>query len=180
VTDPDLDAADLAAVFDAHLHAEFVTHDVDAAMATMTAAPYLTNLPVLTGGYGVDELRAFYRDHFVGKWPDDITVERISRTVADHRLVDETLVRFTHTVEVDNLLPGVAPTGKIVEIAMAVVIDFEDGKVAAERIYWDQASVLVQLGLLDPTGLPVTGAEQAQTVRDPTRPHNHLLRDPVE
>jgi carboxymethylenebutenolidase len=80
----------------------------------------------------------------------------------------------------DFILPGVAPTGRVVEMALAVVVDFEDGKIAAERIYWDQASVLVQLGLLDPAGLPVTGVEQAQTVQDPTRPRNQLLGEHVD
>jgi carboxymethylenebutenolidase len=173
-------AVDLGAVFDAHVQAEFVDLDVDAAMATMTADPYLTHLPALTGGYGYDGLRTFYQDHFVGKWPADTVTEEVSRTVGDNRLVDEMILRFTHDIEMDGILPGVAPTGRFVEMALAVVVDFEDGKISAERIYWDQASVLVQLGLLDPAGLPVTGVEQAQTVKDPTRPRNRLLGDDVE
>jgi carboxymethylenebutenolidase len=172
--------ADLGAVFDAHVKAEFVDLDVDAAMATMTADPYLTHIPALTGGYGHDELTTFYRDHFVGKWPADTTTEEVSRTVGDHRVIDEMILRFTHDIEMDGILPGVAPTGRSVEMALAVVVDFEGGKISAERISWDQASVLVQLGLLDPTGLPVTGAEQAQTVQDPTRPRNQLLGENVE
>jgi carboxymethylenebutenolidase len=172
VTEPN---GELGAVFDAHVQAEFVDLDVDAAMATMTPNPYLTHVPVLTGGYGHDTLTAFYRDHFVGKWPADTAMEEVSRTVGDNRLIDEMILRFTHDIEMDGILPGLEPTGRFVEMALAVVVDFEDGKVAAERIYWDQASVLVQLGLLDPEGLPVTGAEQAQTVREPTRPRNQLL-----
>jgi carboxymethylenebutenolidase len=171
---------DLGAVFDAHVKAEFEDLDVDAAMGTMTANPYLTHLPALTGGYGHDALQAFYRDHFVGKWPADTAIEEVSRTIGDNRLIDEMILRFTHDIEMDGILPGLAPTGRFVEMALAVVVDFEDGKVSAERIYWDQASVLVQLGLLDPTGLPVTGAEQAQTVKDPTRPRNRLLGERVD
>jgi carboxymethylenebutenolidase len=167
------------AVFDAHVQAEFVDLDVDAAMATMTPNPYLTHVAPLTGAYGADDLRAFYRDHFVGKWPADTVTEEISRTIAEHRLVDELIVRFTHDIEMDFILPGVAPTGRVVELALAVIVDFEDGKIAAERIYWDQASVLVQIGVLDPTGLPVTGAEQAHTLRDPTGPRNQLLGDNI-
>ena len=174
------EGADLGAVFDAHVKAEFVDADVDAAMATMTANPYLTHLPPLTSGYGHEPLTAFYRDHFVGKWPADTETEEVSRTIGENRLVDEMILRFTHDIEMDGILPGVAPTGRRVEMALAVVVDFEDGKVSAERIYWDQASVLVQIGLLDPAGLPVTGAEQAQTVQDPTRPRNRLLGEPVE
>jgi len=172
--------ADFGAVFDAHVQAEFVDLDVDAAMATMTPNPYLTHLPALTGGYGHDQLTAFYREHFVGKWPADTVTEEISRTIGDNRLVDEMILRFTHDIEMDGILPGLAPTGRSVEMALAVVVDFEDGKISAERIYWDQASVLVQLGLLDPTGLPVTGVEQAQTVQDPTRPRNQLLGEHVD
>ncbi len=172
--------ADFGAVFDAHVKAEFVDLDVDAAMATMTANPYLTHVPALTGGYGHDELTEFYRDHFVGKWPADTVTEEVSRTIGEDRLVDEMILRFTHDIEMDGILPGVAPTGRYVEMALAVVVDFEDGKVSAERIYWDQASVLVQLGLLDPAGLPVTGVEQAQTVQDPTRPRNQLLGENVD
>jgi carboxymethylenebutenolidase len=172
--------ADFGAVFDAHVQAEFVDLDVDAAMATMTPNPYLTHLPALTGGYGHDQLTAFYREHFVGKWPADTVTEEVSRTIGEHRLVDEMILRFTHDIEMDGILPGLAPTGRSVEMALAVVVDFEDGKISAERIYWDQASVLVQLGLLDPTGLPVTGVEQAQTVQDPTRPRNQLLGEHVD
>lgn len=169
------EGADLGAVFDAHVKAEFDDLDVDAAMATMTATPYLTHVPALTGGYGVEPLRAFYRDHFVGKWPADTETQRVSRTVGDTRVVDEMVLRFTHDIEMDGILPGVAPTGRRVEMPLAVVVDFEGGLIAAERIYWDQASVLVQIGLLDPAGLPVTGVEQAQSVIDPTRTHNALL-----
>jgi carboxymethylenebutenolidase len=106
--------------------------------------------------------------------------ERVSRTIGENRLVDEMILRFTHDIEMDGIVPGVAPTGRFVEMALAVVVDFEDGKVSAERIYWDQASVLVQLGLLDPVGFPVTGAHQAQTVQDPTRPRNQLLGENVD
>ena len=60
------------------------------------------------------------------------------------------------------MLPGVAPTGRKVLIPTVVVMGFESGKVAYEHIYWDQASVLVQVGLLDPAALPVAGAEQAE------------------
>ena len=169
------EGADLGAVFDAHVKAEFDDLDVDAAMATMTSNPYLTHVPVLTGGYGADPLRAFYRDHFVGKWPADTEIQEVSRTIGDNRLIDEMVLRFTHDVEMDGILPGVSPTGRRVEMALAVVVDFEAGLVAAERIYWDQASVLVQIGLLDPTGLPVTGVEQAETVLDPRRARNELL-----
>ena len=166
---------DLAAVFDEHMEAEFERHDAAATMDTMTATPHLTHVPVLTGAYGREALHDFYRDHFVTKWPADTSVERISRTVASDTVIDEIIVTFTHDIVMDGMLPGVAPTGRVAQVPHVVVVGFEDGKVAYERIYWDQASVLVQLGLLDRTGLPVVGAEQADGVRDPTTPRNALI-----
>jgi carboxymethylenebutenolidase len=166
---------DLGAVFDAHMAAEFQQHDADATMDTMTADPFLTHVPVVTGGAGWQDLHDFYRDHFVTKWPADLSVERVSRTQGDDILIDEFIVRFTHDIVMDAVLPGVAPTGRRVELPHVAVVGFEDGKVAFERIYWDQASMLVQLGLLDPANLPVVGAEQARLVLDPSQPRNELI-----
>jgi carboxymethylenebutenolidase len=166
---------DLGAVFDGHMAAEFQLHDADATMATMTAEPYLTHVPVATGGFGYEDLHDFYRDHFVTKWPADLSVERITRTQGENILIDEFIVRFTHDIVMDAILPGVAPTGRQVEVPHVAVVGFENGKVAYERIYWDQASLLVQIGLLDDRELPVVGSEQARVVRDPTRPRNHLI-----
>lgn len=167
---------DLAAAFDAHLAAEFVTPDVDATMATMTDSPVLTHVPTLTGGNGREEVRAFYAKYFVGRWPADTSMVHLSRTIGQGRLIDELVVSFTHDVEMPALLPGVAPTGRKVQLAHVVVVGFEGGKVSFERIYWDQASLLVQIGLLDPANLPVTGAEQARRVLDPTLPSNQLIQ----
>ena len=101
----------------------------------------------------------------------------MSRTIGDDQVVDELVLSFTHDIEMPQLLPGVSPTGKHVRLAFCVVVGFDDGKVAHEHIYWDQASLLVQVGLLDPAGLPVTGAEQAANVLDPrARPLNELIR----
>jgi carboxymethylenebutenolidase len=166
---------DLGAVFDAHMAAEFVQHDADAAMETMTAQPCLTHLPVVTGRIGHDDLRDFYRDHFVTRWPADVSVERVSRTEGDDILIEEFIVRFTHDIVMDAILPGVPPTHRRVEVPHVAVIGFEDGKIAFERIYWDQATILVQIGLLDAATLPVVGAEQAHVVLDPTLPRNALI-----
>lgn len=167
---------DLGAVFDAHLAAEFAAPDLDATMATMTDAPVLTHVPVLTGGNGRDQVRAFYGKYFIGRWPADTSMVRVSRTIGQNRLIDELVVSFTHDVEMPALLPGVKPTGKKVELPHVVVVGFRGGKVAFERIYWDQASLLVQIGLLDPANLPVTGVDQARRVLDPTLPSNELIR----
>jgi carboxymethylenebutenolidase len=167
---------DLGAIFDTHITAEFATHSVEATMATMTDAPVLTHVPVLTGGNGREEVRDFYTKYFVGRWPADTHITRVSRTIDQDRLIDELVVSFTHDVEMPALLPGVEPTGRKVELPHVVVVGFSGGKVAFERIYWDQASLMVQIGLLDPAHLPVTGVEQARRVLDPTQPSNELIR----
>ena len=166
----------LAAVFDAHLDAEFVTRDVEATMATMTDFPHLTHVPVLTGGSGRYQVRDFYGKYFVGRWPTDTKITHLSRTVGEERLVDELIVSFTHDIEMPALLPGILPTHRKVELPHVVVVGFEEGKVAYEHIYWDQASLLVQIGLLDSARLPVCGAEQANRLRDSNVRCNELIR----
>jgi carboxymethylenebutenolidase len=167
---------ELADVLDDHLAAEFATQDVDATMATMTDDPYLNHVPVLTGGIGRAEVRRFYEQIFIGHWPADTTMERISRTVGPGQVVDELVISFTHDITMSHMLPGVPPTGRLVRLAVCVVAGFRNGKLTHEHIYWDQAGLLVQLGLLDPAGLPVTGAEQAEKLLAPrTIPANALL-----
>ena len=172
--------AELERLWEEHILHEFSTRNTDETLKTMVEDAYVDHVPVLTGGSGQAELRQFYSTHFIPKMPPDMEMTPVSRTTGTDQLVDEMVIKFTHNIEMDWMLPGIPPTGRRVEVPLVVIVRFRDGKLAHEHIYWDQASVLVQLGLLDPTGLPVTGAEQAQTVRDPTRPHNHLLRDPVE
>jgi carboxymethylenebutenolidase len=168
--------ADIGAVFDEHMAAEFGRRDLEATMATMTDDPYVYQVPVMTGGVGVEELRRFYGRHFIGKWPDDTEVTSVSRTVGEDQVVDELVVSFTHDIEMDHLLPAVPPTGRPVRVPVCVVVKFEGGKVAHEHIYWDNASLLVQVGLLDPADLPVTGAEQAENLFDRrSRPLNELM-----
>jgi carboxymethylenebutenolidase len=159
-------AHDLGAVFDDHVAAEFVDMDLDATMATMADDPYVYHLPAMTGGVGSESVRRFYGDHFIGKWPKDVAITPVSRTVGDHQVVDELVLSFTHDIEMPQLLPGVVPTRRHVKLAFCVVVGFEGGKVHHEHIYWDQASLLAQVGLIDPSLLPVTGAEQAETVLD--------------
>jgi len=166
----------LGEIFDAHVRAEFVDKDVAATMATMVPEPYLTHVPTLTGGTGRAEVENFYRDHFVGHWPADVEVKPLSRTVGQNRVVDELVVSFTHDREMRPYLPGVPATGRKVVLPHVVVMGFDEGgHVAYEHIYWDQASLLVQVGLLDPALLPVAGAEQAKRLLDPTRPANKMI-----
>src|ERR1700734_956028 len=168
---------DLVALWEAHTRFEFETRDVDATMATMVAEPYVNHIPTMTGGVGHDALRRFYANHFIGANPPDLAMTPVSRTVGTDRVVDEFVLRFTHSTEIDWMLPGVAPTGRRVEIPMIAIVQFQGDKLVHEHIYWDQASVLVQVGLLDPTGLPVVGVEQARKVIDKTLPSNQLMPD---
>lgn len=160
-----MERSPLADVFDAHVAHEFVDKDVDATMQTMVPEPYLLHLPTLAGGEGRTAVRRFYEQVFVGKWPADTKVMRVSRTVGTDQVVDELLIGFTHDVPLEFLLPRVPPTGKQVELPFVVVMRFEDGKIAHEHIYWDQGSLLVQVGLIDPRVLPVIGADQASALR---------------
>jgi carboxymethylenebutenolidase len=118
----------------------------------------------------------FYGRHFIPKMPADTSLTPVCRTVGQDRVIDEMIFRFTHDIEMDWMLPGVPPTGRRVEVPLVVVVQLGESRIVCERIYWDQASVLVQLGLLDPARLPVAGAETARKVLDPTLPSNELIR----
>ena len=166
---------DLVALWEEHCRYEFETRDVDATMATMVESPYVNHIPTMTGGVGHDQLKRFYKYHFIGNNPPDTTLTPVSRTVGETSLVDEMLFSFTHTSEIDWMLPGIPPTGKKVEVPLIAIVQFRDGKLYNEHIYWDQASVLVQIGLLDPKGLPVAGVAQARKLADKTLPSNTLM-----
>lgn len=165
---------DLEKLWDEHLACEFTDRDADETVATMVDLPYVNHIPTMTGGRGKIELRDFYRDHFISKLPADTRTVTISRTVGESRLVEELVFCFTHDMEIDFLLPGIAPTGKYVEVPTVAVVDFVDGKIASEHIYWDQACVLVQIGLLNPEGLPVCGVESARKAVDRSLPFRAL------
>ena len=152
----------LGEVFDKHLEFEFEKEDVDATMTTMTEDPYVHHVPTLTGGRGYNGVYNFYKNHFVGKMPKDFEVTKISRTVGIDQVVDELVISFTHDTEIEYLLPGVAPTGKYVEIPHIVIMKFKNNKISHEHIYWDQASVLAQIGLLKTERIPITGIEQTK------------------
>ena len=147
---------------DEHRAKEFVDRDVDATMAAMVPEPYVYNVPTMVGGFGGEGVRRFYSEHFINQIPKDAAVTPISRTIGKDQVVDELIVSFTHDTQWDYLLPGLPPTGKRVDLPHVVVMKFENGKVAHEHIWWDQASLLVQVGVLDPTNLPVRGVEQAR------------------
>jgi carboxymethylenebutenolidase len=157
------------------MRGEFELRDVDKTMETMVDNPYNTHVPVMTGGVGGDGVREFYTRWFIPQNPPDTEITLVSRTIGDNRLVDELIQKFTHTIQMDWMLPGIPPTGKRVELPVVVIVGFRDGKIAYEHIYWDQASVLAQIGLLDASTLPVVGVESARKVLDPSLPSNTLI-----
>ena len=165
----------LSRVWDQHLASEFGARSADQALATMTAEPYVNEVPLMIGARGRIELHDFYANHFLNQIPPDLEMVTVSRTIGNGRVVDELVARFTHSIRMDWLLPGIAPTGKRVEFPLVVIVQYEGDKVAHERLYWDQASVLVQIGLLDRT-LPVRGGEIAAQVLNPIQPMNELIR----
>ena len=170
---------DLSAIFDQHVAHEFVAKDVAATMATMSADPFVNHVPTMMGGVGADGVADFYGRYFVGHWPADTVIIPVCRTVGTDNVVDEMVMSFTHDIAMPTLLPNVAPTGRAVMLPVVVVMGFEEGpeprKVSYERIYWDQATLLVQVGLLDESLLPVTGIAQARKVLDKDLPANTLL-----
>jgi carboxymethylenebutenolidase len=165
----------LVNLWEEHLRHEFVTHDAEATVETMVEDAYVNHVPVLTGGVGQEELREFYAKYFIPQMPADTDITLISRTIGNDRLVDEMVVKFTHSLRMDWMLPGIEPTGKRVEVPLVAIVHFRGSKVAHEHIYWDQASVLVQLGLLDTATLPVAGIESARKVLDPGLTPNLLI-----
>ena len=157
----------LATVFDKHVNYEFEDKDVDATMQTMTKEPYVYHIPVLTGGTGYDEVYTFYSNNFVGKMPSDTKFVRISRTIGKNQVVDELIISFTHDIEIPAMIPSIPPTGKYVELPIVVVMRFKGNKIAYEPIYWDQASLLKQIGLLDNSKeLPIIGIEQSKKLQE--------------
>jgi carboxymethylenebutenolidase len=158
-----------------HTGAEFVTKRPQDAMATMVESPYVALLPTLAGGNGREEVEEFYAHHFIFSMPPDMELVPVSRIVGSDHVVEESVLRFTHSIEIDWMLPGVAPTGRRVEVAVCSIVKMEGEKVAHEHIYWDQASVLVQLGLLDDEKLPVVGADGARKILERSVPVNRLM-----
>ena len=151
-------------LFDAHMEAELAA-DLEATMETMVANPHLINLGSGLGGFGKEGVRQFYAEQLIGQFfPPDAEFVPISRTIDAERLVDEVVIKFTHTQKIGHLLPAVEPTGRYVTMAVVVIVGLQDEKVSYEHIYWDQAGLLVQLGLLNPQGLPI----------DPTAPKRLL------
>ena len=139
---------ELERLWEEHLAGEFTIKDVEATLATMVEDATVDHIPVHTGGRGKDALRVFYRDVFIPSWPDDLRQTGINRVVGDGQIVDEIRTSFTHDRPMEWFLPGVPPTHRRVEIDIVAVVQFRGDKIACERIYWDHATVLRQVGLL--------------------------------
>ena len=156
--------------FGKHMDAE-LRGDLDETLATMAPHPHLVNIPTMIGGDGPEGVRRFYANRLIGQFfPPDVEFKSLSRTYSEERLVDELIISFTHTTKIDWMLPHVEPTGKRVEVAFVVIVGVDKGKVEYEHIYWDQATVLVQIGLLDPKHLPVVGSGSVAKLEDPSVP----------
>jgi len=166
----------LRQLWEEHVQYEFSTRNTEDTLATMVDDAYVNHIPVLTGGVGKDELREFYSKRFIPQMPPDTEMTPVSRTIGEDQLVDEMVFKFTHSIRMDWMLPGIAPTGKRVEVPLVAIVRFKEGKLAHEHIYWDQASVLVQIELLDAATLPVAGVESARKVLDHALPANELMR----
>jgi carboxymethylenebutenolidase len=171
---PDQEA--LVEVLDRHVHAEFEEHSAEAAMETMSEEPHLINIPTMTGSFGRAGVYEFYSRYFIPGLPPDTEVELLTRTVGQARVIIEIIFKLTHTIPMPWFLPGIAPTGRRVEVPMVVIVQFREGKIESEHIFWDQASVLAQLGLLDAKALPIAGVETAHKLREPRLPSNELIR----
>jgi len=179
MNDQDLNTREreMVEMWEQHMASEFEAKSIDATMATMTKDPFVNHVPVMTGGVGHNDVRHFYSTYFIPGHPPDTETVPVARTIGKDRIVDELIHKFTHTIEMPWILPGIKPTGKHVEVAVVVVVLFEDGKIAGERIYWDQASVLAQLGLIDAEKLPITGVEAShKVVRPSSEPSNGIIK----
>ena len=171
-----LSEAEMIRLWAKHTQLEFETKDAVATVATMTADNYVNHVPVMTGGRGREEMIEFYGKYFIPQMPADTSLRLLARTLGKNRLIDEFVFSFTHDIPMAWMLPGISPTYRKVEVPMVVVVEFQGDKICCERIYWDQASVLVQIGLLDPNTLPVAGVESARKFEDPQLPANELMR----
>src|SRR5499433_4091828 len=166
---------DLEKLWQEHTKHEFLTRDTESTLDTMVDDAYVNHVPVMTGGRGKNALREFYSRDFIPSMPPDTALTPISRTVGEDQIVDEMIFSFTHSQEMPWMLPGIAPTHRRVEVPLVAIVHFRGDKLAHEHIYWDQASVLAQLGLIDASRLPVAGVESAEKVIDPNLPANRLM-----
>lgn len=163
----------IKAIWQEHTRCEFELRDAEATMATMTDDPQVNHVPTLMGGKGYEAVYQFYKHQFIPTLPTDYDIKTISCTIDEEHLVEEQVLRFAHNCPVNFMLPNIEPTGKTIIVPLVVIVRVQNEKVASENIYWDQATVLQQLGWIENKTWPITGAEQAQAVlADP----NNILK----
>ncbi len=147
-----------------HCYSEFVMKDAKAALTTMSDNPHVLMVPIATGGRGRDEVYKYYHDYFLAQLPADIRPVPISQVVGKDTLAEEAVYQFTHDQIMDWVIPGVPPTDKRVEVGVVGIIKCENRKIASEHLYWDHASVLAQLGVIDRAKGVVKGVESPRTL----------------
>jgi hypothetical protein len=184
----EVDLESVKSNFDTHTLGRTGTNDANAALDMMVESPHVINVPTGSGGVGKRALYHFYKDFFMPAIPPTLEIRLISRTSGVDRVVDELVISFRHTMVMPWILPGVPPTNKDVRIAMVSIVAIRGGKLVHEHRYWDQASVLAQIGAINPNNvpkalsskgckkLPIVGAEAAKKVANPSGlPSNELI-----
>ncbi|MCC9606142.1 nuclear transport factor 2 family protein [Blastopirellula sp. JC732] len=161
-------------VWEKHTAAEFLRKDADEAVSTKTDDVILIHVPVGTGAAGKEALRSFYRDIFIPQSPPDFSLQLLSRSVTNDRVIDEFIVSFTHTVRMDWFAPEIEPTGRRLAVPHVGIVGFKGTLMCSEHIYWDQATVLMQLGLLEST-LPALGDSQCDPLMEKYSVFNQLI-----
>jgi carboxymethylenebutenolidase len=154
----------LVEVWEKHVYSEFALKDAKAALTTMSDNPHVLMVPIAVGGRGREGVYNFYHDYFLAQLPADITAVPISRVVGEDILAEEAVYQLTHDQVMDWMIPGVRPTGKRVEVGVVAIVTFKDGKIASEHLYWDHASVLAQIGVIDSGTVPVKGVESPHSL----------------
>ena len=130
-----------------HTYTEFALRDAQAALATMTENPYVLLVPSGAGGEGRTAVLDFYAHSFLPYIPLDLELTPVSRIFGRSHLIEESVVRFTHSVRMNWMLPGLEPTGRRVEFVLVGIVGLQNDRVAYEHLYWDQGTVLSQLGV---------------------------------
>lgn len=143
-----MDQTEMERVWADHNAAEFALKDAESALKTMVEDPYVRVMANGAGGEGKEQVRAFYADVLIPQWPDDAQMQSVNLVLGQDQLVDELQLSFTHAKQMDWLLPGEPPSNKKVEMDVLIVVGFRDGLIVGERVYWDHAAVLRQVGLL--------------------------------
>ncbi|ADO72268.1 hypothetical protein [Stigmatella aurantiaca] len=171
-----LNVHEMASHWDDHLRSEFKAKSTEEAMGTMTDTPRVNIVPLMVGALNAEDLKVFYSKHFLNQLPPDIAIEPITRTAGQNRIVDEFVLKFTHSIQMDWILPGIPPTNRWIELAMVVIVQFDQhgDKIESENLYWDMGSIMLQAGLID-ASLPVRGAEHARQALNPVMPMNELI-----